>query len=619
MVTTGRDETAGGLLNLSRSAALAVRLGWQADRATMLTLVAVQLAGALGLGMSLLLLRGALAGGVTGGTGIRAPDAGSVLVGLAVLVALRSAGGVLDAVTTARRRILSARMDRHVIALVLRAAVRADLPRFEDPAFHDRLQRAVFASRGQPAVVITTLVAVLQALLTAVAVSAVFVAMAWWLLPFAALSAVPTMRAARAERNATYGLHHDLAENRRVREYFERLMTGRDEAKEVRALSLGPLLSARWNAEYEREIDGTVRTQRRHMRRKIVARFAGDLLIMAVVGGIWWLMGGGLIDLPTALAALTGLWLLSTRLQMVGGLMGNMAEAVLYLQDLETFAGPGEEERPARSPARGFRGLHAERIAFTYPGSARPAIRDVTVTLRAGEIVALVGANGSGKTTLAKILGGLYSPDAGTLRLDGAPLTDPARLREISAVLFQDFVRYRLPAVDNIAFGRADRPADHDEVVRAARRAGADGFLSALPLEYATVLSKEFTAGEDLSGGQWQRLALARAFYRDAPFVILDEPTAAFDPEAEEQLFRRIRHLFEGRAVLLISHRFSTVRSADRIHVMDGGAIVEQGTHDELMASKGRYAALFLAQAAGYLDAPNPGTALTGARFARGK
>ena len=613
MVTTGGDGTRVGRRDLWRSARFAVRLAWRADRASLLTLVTAQLAGALGLGLGLVLLRSVLGGVVSGGAGASSREAAPILAGLGVLLAVRTAGGVLNVVTTARRRILGVRMDRHIIALVLAAAVRADLPRFEDPAFHDRLQRAVFASRGQPVVAITTLVAVLQAVLTALAVSAAFAVMAWWLLPFAALGAIPTLRAARAERDAGYGLHLDLAENRRLREYLERLMTGRDEAKEVRALDLGPSLTARWDAEYRREIDRTVRIQRRHLRRKIRARLAGDALILAVAGTVWWLAGSGVVDLPTAVAALTGLWLLSSRLQMVGGLMGTVAESVVHLQDLRLFTAsettaPSETTASAPAapsrPAAGFRSLRAERIGFTYPGSARPALRDVSVTLHPGEIVALVGPNGSGKTTLAKILAGLYRPDRGTLLLNGAPLADPAVLRDTSAVLFQDFARYKLSALDNIAFGRADRPVDPARITEAARQAGADGFLRGLPRRYATVLSKEFTGGEDLSGGQWQRLALARAFYRDAPLVILDEPTAALDPEAEEELFRRMRHLFAGRTVLLISHRFSSVRGADRIYVLDGGTVIEQGTHDELMARRTRYATLFLTQAAGYLDTP---------------
>jgi ATP-binding cassette subfamily B protein len=606
-VVTVRRNTAAKVrpLDLWRSAAFAVRLGWRADRGSLLTLIVVQVFGALGLSIGLLLLRTVLGGAVSGGPGMPASDSSSVLAGLAVFAAIRAAGGIFGAITAARQRILGVRVDRHAIALVLRAAVGTELPRFEDSDFHDRLQRAVFASRAQPAIVIATLVAVLQALLTTAAVSAVFAVMAWWLLPFAALAVLPTMRAARAERNASYGLHHDLAESRRVRQYFERLMTGQEEAKEVRALNLGPLLEARWNAEYEHEINETVRTQRHHLRRKIAARLGGDLLIVAIAGTVWWLMGSGFVDLPTALAALTGLWLLSTRLQMVGRLTGNVGEAILYLKDLRIFAESGAGERPTwRPPMPDFQCLHAERIDFTYPGSIRPALRDVSVTVGAGEIVALVGPNGSGKTTLAKLLAGLYSPDAGRLLLNYGPVWHPALLREVSAVLFQDFVRYKLSGFDNVAFGRADRPADLDWIFRSAWAAGAHDFLASLPRQYATVLSKEFTAGEDLSGGQWQRLALARAFYRNAPLIILDEPTASLDPEAEEELFRHIRRLFAGRAVLLISHRFSSVRGADRIYVLDRGAVIEQGTHDELMARRGRYATLFLTQASAYLDTP---------------
>jgi ATP-binding cassette subfamily B protein len=218
-------------------------------------------------------------------------------------------------------------------------------------------------------------------------------------------------------------------------------------------------------------------------------------------------------------------------------------------------------------------------------------------------VVALVGANGSGKTTLAKILAGLYLPQSGQVLWDGVPVAecDPGALRRSIAVIFQDFGRYGLSARDNIGMGSLDRIDDLDGIVKAARTAGADQFLASLPGGYSTVLSGMFEGGRDLSVGQWQRVALARAFFRNAPLFIMDEPTAAVDPLTEYELFKRLGTLCRGRSVLLISHRFSSVRSADRIYVMHEGEVVEHGSHDELMAKDGRYAALYRVQAASYL------------------
>jgi ABC-type multidrug transport system fused ATPase/permease subunit len=221
----------------------------------------------------------------------------------------------------------------------------------------------------------------------------------------------------------------------------------------------------------------------------------------------------------------------------------------------------------------------------------------------AGEIVALVGENGSGKTTLAKLLCRLYLPHAGRVLWDGVDTAtvDPDGLRRWVAVIFQDFLHYALTASENIGMGRHQQIDDPDAIRAAARQAGAHDFLARFPEGYETVLGPEFEGGKELSVGQWQRIALARAFFRDAPFIILDEPTAALDARAEHELFESIRTLCRGRSVLLISHRFSSVRSADRIYVLDAGKIVESGSHDQLMAVGGRYADLFTLQASAYL------------------
>jgi ATP-binding cassette subfamily B protein len=594
--------------DLLRTTRFALRLVWDADRRHLVAIVAVQVVTAAGLAGLVLATKHLTEAGLSHGADLGAAGRNLIPLLLAV-VAVGSLSGILRNLTQSWQRLLAAQTDRHIVDLVLRAAADAELLAFEDPAFYDRLQRATFASRAQPVVLVTGLVVIFQAVLSTLAVGGAVIVMAWWLLPLCALIPLPLIRAAKRERDARFGLHRSLAENRRVREYLERVLTGRDEAKEIRAFGLADTLRARWDAGYEQEIASLVGVQHRYVRSKIVARLLADSVALGVIAVVWLLVGRGAIALPTALAVLTGLFLLSMRLQAITFLLNTLGDAVLYVEDLRVFAGAqraDKDSRPAPAPATGFGSLELRGVEFAYPGSSRPVLKDVNMTLREGEIVALVGTNGSGKTTLAKILAGLYAPGAGRLLRDGIDVGEPADMRAATAVLFQDFVRYRLSATDNIAFGSPGRDADPELVAAAARRAGIDGALGALQRGYDTILSKEFTDGADLSLGQWQRLALARAFYRDAPFVILDEPTASLDAQAEADLFGRIRELFAGRTVLFISHRFANVRTADRIYVLDDGRIAEHGTQRSLMERDGIYARLFRLQAEGYRIAPEP-------------
>jgi ATP-binding cassette, subfamily B, bacterial len=592
--------------DLLRTTRFALRLVWEADRRHLVAIVAVQVVTAAGLAALVLATKHLTEAGLSRGADLGAAGRDLIPLLLAV-VAVGSLSGILRNLTQSWQRVLAAQTDRHIVDLVLRAAADAELLAFEDPAFYDRLQRATFASRAQPVVLVTGLVVIFQAVLSTLAVGGAVIVMAWWLLPLCALIPLPLIRAAKRERDARFGLHRSLAESRRVREYLERVLTGRDEAKEIRAFGLAGTLRERWDAGYAREIASLVGVQHRYVRSKIVARLLADSVALAVIAAVWLLVGRGAIALPTALAVLTGLFLLSMRLQAITFLLNTLGDAVLYVEDLRVFAGAQRAEADSAPPAAtGFGSLELRDVAFAYPGSSRPVLKNVNMTLRAGEIVALVGTNGSGKTTLAKILAGLYAPGAGRLLCDGIDVDEPAALRAATAVLFQDFVRYRLSATDNIAFGSPGREADAELVAAAARRAGIDGALGALRRGYDTILSKEFTDGADLSLGQWQRLALARAFYRDAPFVILDEPTASLDAQAEADLFGRIRELFAGRTVLFISHRFANVRTADRIYVLDDGRIAEHGTQRSLMERDGIYARLFRLQAEGYRIGPEP-------------
>jgi ATP-binding cassette subfamily B protein len=301
-------------------------------------------------------------------------------------------------------------------------------------------------------------------------------------------------------------------------------------------------------------------------------------------------------------------------LQQLGGRLSGVAhsgsalyEDALFLEDFNSFldlAPVVAAARPQEPAPGGFSTLTLDHVSFAYPGTERLALDDVSFEIHAGEVVALVGENGSGKTTLAKLLCHLYMPTLGRILWDGVDTAgcDPVTVRRHMAVIFQDFVQYHLSARDNVGVGAYERVDDLEAVAGAARQSGAHSFLETLPEGYETMLGREFDGGHELSVGQWQRVALARAFFRGAPFVLLDEPTAALDPRAEHELFERIRTMARGRTVLLVSHRFSSVRSADRIFVLGAGKLVEHGTHAELLAKGGQYAALFNLQAAAYMS-----------------
>jgi ATP-binding cassette subfamily B protein len=304
--------------------------------------------------------------------------------------------------------------------------------------------------------------------------------------------------------------------------------------------------------------------------------------------------------------------MLATQVQTLFGGVQRIFESGLFLDDLSRFLAlrpsmtVGEDQPAAPED---FSMLTVRGVTFTYPGAPRPALREVDLDLRRGEVVAIVGENGSGKSTLAKVLAGLYEPQRGAVLWDGTDIRaySHTSVRARVAVIFQDFVRYAFSAQDNIAVGDVQSPPDLDRVRRAARMAGADGSISALEDGYATILSRMFAGGRDLSGGQWQRVAVARGYFRNAPFVILDEPSAALDPRAEHDLFSSLKGTLEGRTAVFISHRFSTVRSADRIYVLEEGRVVEHGSHEELLRHGGQYSELFRLQAAAYVTATDGG------------
>ena len=587
----------------------AVRLVWAAGRRELLAALAIKAVNGAGLAAVLLLGRNVIA--AVGAAGSSGAGVGAVLPELLLLTAVTAGLGFLAAIGRVISEILAELTSRHAQAQIIEVACAVELEAYDTSAFHNRLLRASMGGQFRPWQIVEGLVGLAGALVAVLGITGALLALEPWLVPLVLVAAVPLLVASARSGELLFRFHHRMTEAERRRNYLYMLLSGKDAAKEVRAFGLAGFLGERFDRLYDEHLVELRKVARRRLRVSLVGNLAASTVLAGTVAGLLALALGGRIGLAEAGTAAAAVFLLGERLTSAVGSAGQLYESSLFIEDFTSFVAlrPEVEARRRRDPApSGFRRLIVEDVSFTYPSAADPALEGVSLEIGAGEIVALVGENGSGKTTLAKLLCRLYLPHAGRILWDGVDTAtvDPDGLRRSVAVIFQDFLHYALPARENIGMGRHQRLDDLDAVVAASTQAGAHDTLAKLPQGYDTVLGPEFHGGKELSVGQWQRVALARAFFRDAPFIILDEPTAALDARAEHELFEGIRTLCQGRSVLLISHRFSSVRSADRIYVLEGGKVVESGSHDQLMALGGLYADLFTLQAAAYLA---PGTA----------
>jgi len=511
---------------------------------------------------------------------------------------------VLKALGSERSRILGELVGRGAFDRILDVATRVDLMTYESPDFYDRLRRAQATGPFRALQIATGSIGLVGEAVSALGIVIALIALQPLLLPLVLFSYVPLWIVGRMNSRDLYLFGFDMTPNDRMRSYLQRVMMERDPAKEVRSFNLAPVLRRRYDRLYDERIGELRSLARRRTTRSVVGSLAQSALTALAIGGMAYLLVSGRMDLAVGSAAVFGLYQLSARLGAIHFNVMALYESVLFVRDYDSFLALEPPAAPRPPAPRSFEHLEVDDVWFGYPDTATPALQGVSLDVRAGEIIALVGENGSGKTTLAKVLAGLYTPERGSVRWDGVDVAgvDRDEMRRSISVIFQDFERYLLTARENVGLGRAERIDDAEAVAAAARRADAHGFIASLPDGYETMLGREWIGGYDLSIGQWQRVALARAFFRDAPFVILDEPTAALDPRAESELFDRMRQLLDGRSVVLVSHRFSSVRSADRIYVLQRGAVTEQGTHAELMALGGHYADLFTLQARAYVD-----------------
>jgi ATP-binding cassette subfamily B protein len=524
---------------------------------------------------------------------------------LLIELGLAIGSDLLGRLTSYGDSLLSELFTNAISVRLMEHAATLDLEDFEDPDLQDKLDRARRQTMGRMNLM-SQLFGQVQDTITVISFAIGLLVYAPWLMVLLAVALIPAF-VGEAHFNALgYSLNFAWTPERRQLEYVRQMGASVETAKEVKIFNLHRYLIAR----YRTLADGFYRANRALARRRALWGSAlsalGTLGYYVAYAYIAWRTVRG----DFTIGDLTFLAGSFRRLrQLLEGLLvgfSQVAGQALYLDDLFSFFAIEPEivspADPLPVPCPIQRGFVFENVGFRYPDAAKWALRGLNFELHAGEVLALVGENGAGKTTLVKLLARLYDPDEGRILLDGRDLRDYDldQLRANIGVIFQDFVRYHLTVGENIGVGQIDAMDDDARIQEAARRAMAEPLIAGLPGGYEQLIGRRFKTGVDLSGGQWQKIAIARAYMRDAQVMILDEPTAALDARSEFEVFQRFKELSSDKTAVLISHRFSSVRMADRILVLEHGQLEASGTHDELLAQGGRYAELFELQAAGY-------------------
>ncbi len=524
---------------------------------------------------------------------------------LALELGLAIASDLLGRLINYADSLLSELFTNATSVRLMEHAAELDLEDFEDPDLQDKLDRARRQTMGRMNLM-GQLLGQVQDAITVASLAAGLIAYAPWLIALLAVALVPAFLGESHFNTLGYSLNHHWTPERRQLDYLRQVGASVETAKEVKIFNLHRFLIERYKLLAERFFRANRTLARKRAFWGALLAALGTLGYYAAYAYIAWRTIRGDFSIGD-LTFLSGSFL---RLrQLLEGLLtgfSQVAGQALYLDDLFSFFAIEPEIRshpnalPVPRPIR--EGFVFENVGFRYPDAERWAVRHLDFQLAAGEVIALVGENGAGKTTLVKLLARLYDPDEGRILLDGRDLRDYDLddLRANMGVIFQDFVRYHLSAGENIGVGLVEAMHDNARIRDAAHRALADEVIDALPDGYEQLIGRRFKTGVDLSGGQWQKIAIARAYMREAQVMILDEPTAALDARAEFEVFQRFKELSEQRTAVLISHRFSSVRMADRILVLADGRIEASGTHEQLMAEGGRYAELFELQAAGY-------------------
>jgi ATP-binding cassette subfamily B protein len=501
--------------------------------------------------------------------------------------------------------LLANRYTQYVSVRVMEQAARLDLTTYEDPTFYDRLERARVQATDRLAM-IQQMGRLIQQVITTAVFSA---ALAWaspWLVLLMALGVLPSFVGETHYAFLGYAKNFRQTPAKRQMDYIRQVAGSREGAKEVKLFGLHGFFMEKFKglaAGIYREDTALARS------KLVVGGLLGVIGTLGYYGAyiyVIWRTLGGEYNIGQFTFLTTSIQQASSNLQQVFSTASGIADQALFLTDLLAFFEiiPTVDANPGglKFPKEIRQGFEFRDVSFAYPGTERRVLKGFNLKLRPGERIALIGENGQGKTTVVKLITRLYDPTEGEILLEGINLREYSLedLHRNIGVIFQDFVRFEMTAGENIGIGRVDRPHTQDELEMAAQKSLADTVVKKLSGGYEQMLGRRFEGGVELSGGEWQKIALARAYLRDAELLILDEPTAALDARSELEVFERFAELTEGKMALLISHRFSTVRMADRIVVLEGGRLIEEGTHNQLMSQGGVYAGMFEMQAASY-------------------
>jgi ATP-binding cassette subfamily B protein/ATP-binding cassette subfamily C protein len=578
----------------------AVRLGWQASRKDTLATIVLNVASGVFGGYALFATTGVLqALFAAGPTPQRVRAALPSLILVAVATAARS--GVSTAAGWAQNR-LEPQVEQIVEVQMYDLTTQVELAAFDDPDFHDRLQRA--RNRGMQAaqMLVNDVINFLTAFASLASAAVVVGLLQPVLLAVLLIAQLPGAWAAVRTARIEYLTRFALIDAWRRKWVLDNLIADRSTAAELRSFTMRTYLVGRVSrlAAYARSAELRAATQQ--TQTKLIGSALGGLATAGVYVVLGVLLATGLLVLAVAGTAVLALRSAAASLQQLMYSVNQCYEDGLYFSDYLSFCDDARSRIPppsTQTPPAEFARITAADVTFSYPGADEPSLHEVSIEIGRGQVVALVGENGSGKTTLAKVLAGLYRPQSGTVCWDGVSIADVdgEALRERIAVIAQDHGNWPLSVRDNIIMGRL---LDEELLRSAAASSGADTVIAELDRGYDTLLARQFKDGAELSGGQWQRIAAARGFYRTAPLLIMDEPTAALDARAEYALFSSLRTLAVDRTVLIITHRLASVRHADRIYVLAHGKVAETGTHADLMALGGQYAELYTIQASQY-------------------